>query len=128
MVSIDVDASDALRLAGDFAKASTSLVAQTRAVVSKSANEIKTLMRADMGASSHFKEVARAISYDLSGNGSGSEAEIGPVKGSPGSLANIAYFGGANGGGGTVRDPMESANEALPAIEAALDALIEGLL
>ena len=44
----------------------------------------------------------------------GMAAEIGPEKVGAGNLAVIAYWGGANGGGGTVEDPQEAADRELP--------------
>ena len=59
---------------------------------------------------------------------SGVSAEIGPKKGSPGSLANIAYFGASRGGGGQVPDPEGALLAELPVLEKYLaEILAEGL-
>jgi len=126
MTSIEIDASAALAVAADLEQALTALPAKVRASVSKGALNIKNGMKADMAASEHFGQAASSISYDLNGSAYAPEAEIGPRKGSPGSIANIAYFGGARGGG-TVRDPMEPANEEQPNFETALTALLSDL-
>lgn len=101
---------------------------QVRNVVNQSALRIKNAMRADMGRSRSFRQVASAIDYDIRGGslfGSNLiEAEIGPRKGSPGSLANIAYFGTSRGGG-TVRDPGEALNDEASNFERALAEVIE---
>lgn len=97
---------------------------EVRQVVSKAALNIKNTMRADAEASAYFQFAPR-ISYDLKGNASFSEAEIGPEKGGAGSLANIAYFGGRRGGGGTVRDPQQALNEEAPRFESALQSMID---
>lgn len=119
-ISIRIDASDFHQLADDLRAAADGLEAKLKPVVAKGALNIKTAMQADMAESGHFGQAASSISYDQNGL----EAEIGPTKGSPGSIANIAYFGGAHGGGGSVRDPMEAGLDELPKFEqAALDIL-----
>ena len=89
-------------------------------VIERGANNIKRQLRDEMGQSRHFKQVAQAISYDMrSGGAFGGgfvEAEIGPTKGSPGSLANIAYFGTSRGGG-TVADPRGALEAEMPNLE-----------
>lgn len=126
MSSVEIDASAALAAAADLGAALDGLPKKVRASVSKGALNIKNAMKADMAASEHFGQVASSITYDLNGSDYAPEAEIGPRKGSPGSLANIAYFGGARGGG-TVRDPIEPANEEAPNFEAALTAILDDL-
>ena len=54
--------------------------------------------------------------------------EVGPRKGKPGSIANIAYFGGANGGGGTVPDPRGALEAEAPRFEKALTDLVGEIL
>lgn len=77
----------------------------------RSALEVKRGMQADLRVSRHFRQVAESVDYDLlEHNSFGSlvmTAEIGPnAERNPSApLAGIAYFGGSNGGGGTVRDP-----------------------
>ena len=100
------------------------LVADVYAVVTKGALNIKEAMREDAEASTHFRKVAQAISFDQVGL----SATIGPEKRRAGNLANIAYFGGAHGGGGTVRDPQRAADEEAPRFEKALLRVIDGLL
>lgn len=85
--------------------------AQVEAIMHRGSNNIKRQQQAEMRESDHFKGVASAISYDIrSGGAFGGgfvESEIGPTKGAPGSLANVAYFGTSRGGG-TVTDPSEA--------------------
>lgn len=105
---------------------------QVRNVVNQSALRIKTAMRNDMaksrGGGRGFLPVTTSIDYDIRGGtlfgGNVVEAEIGPQKGSPGSLANIAYFGTSRGGR-TVRDPGEALNDEAPNFERALAEVIE---
>lgn len=86
--------------------------------------------------SSNFRQIAPTISYDERHTRRGIEYELGPDKdervspsrarrfrwgnpnrsGKPGALANIAYFGGANGGGGSL-DFDEPIEKELPKLE-----------
>lgn len=97
-------------------------------IIEVGARKIQKQLQADMRKSSYFKGAARNISYDMDTAGGNIAAEIGPEtgRGRPGAISNIAYFGGANGGGGTVRDP-ELALTAEGAIVSQLiaDALVE---
>lgn len=99
------------------------LAEQVRPVVNKGALNVKNQMQADMRRSRHFK-AARWITYDIETGAEGITAEIGPVKAGAGNLAHIAYFGGRNGGGGTVRDPEEAMKEEEPRFMSALDDIV----
>lgn len=83
----------------DLAIEAKRLDPKVRAVVKKGALNIKKTMQEDLGGSKSFKGVRPAVNFTMSGNANFSQADIGPVKGSPGSLANIAYFGTSRGGG-----------------------------
>ena len=87
------------------------------AVAKRAMQNIKNDLVADAKTSLHFWQVGPTISYDERHHLRGVDYEIGPDKdryvapkrtrkkpgpGTPGDLANIAYFGGANGGGGTL--------------------------
>lgn len=123
-MKITVDASDALAAAADLESAATSLVSKVRPAVTAAATEMRDAMRADMGGSSSFGHAANSITFDAIGNGATAGADIGPTK-PAGAIANIAYFGGAHGGGGTVRDPLDAAESV--DYEASLAAVLEGL-
>lgn len=127
MAGASFDSSEVRRLAADLSQAGARVTPAVRAVVGKGALNIKNKMVEEMRASTHFKGVARAISYDVKGNASFSEAEIGPTKGSPGSLANVAYFGTPRGGG-TVPDPQLALEAEMPNFERFINAAIEGSL
>jgi hypothetical protein len=90
----------------------------------------KKTMRADMSGSDYFKKVARSIGYDLIVTPGYVEGEVGPntAGATVGDLAHIAYFGGARGGGGTVRDPEEALQEEAPHYQRELDKLMGRLL
>lgn len=118
-----IDTSELRALAADMRQVDSRLVRWVRPVVEKGAVNIKNDLRAKMEESVHFAPVARGIDYEMKDRGFGDvgeyAAEIGPKRGKPGSLANIAYFGGANGGG-TVEDPQAAADRELPNFEKAL--------
>jgi hypothetical protein len=124
---------DLRSFAADLRAAGSGIAPKVTPVVHRGANNIKRQMRAEMQASRSFKGVARAIDYSMSNrsftaSGAGViEAEIGPRTGKPGSLANIAYFGGARGGG-TVPDPKGALDAELPRFEKALADVVDELL
>ena len=126
---IGVDVSDLLAAADDLRAAAGRLVGEVKPVVAKAAVNVKATMRADLEGSRHFRQVARAVSYDTRAGATWAEAEVGPVTAGAtvGDLAHIAYFGGARGGGNTVRDPLEAAKLERPAFEANIAALVDRL-
>lgn len=75
-----------------------------RQVLAKAGVNIKSQLQAEASGSRHFGQIARAISYEILERAGSIELVAGPTKGSPGSISNIAYFGGSRGGG-TVPDP-----------------------
>jgi hypothetical protein len=131
MSTFDLDTSEIRALAADMTKVPDVLAKDVRAVVVKGATNIKKDQQAAARKSSSFKAIARAISFDLHGGSlfgtAVIEAEIGPVKGKPGSLANIAYFGTSRGGG-TVEDPGAALEREAAAYNAALEKLMGNLL
>lgn len=112
-------------LVASFDAASVEAAEQAGKVIRRGALNVKRAMVADARASAHFKGFAPAISYDTK-NG-GLSAEIGPRRGNPGSLANIAYFGTSRGGG-TVRDPVEALMDEEPNILRELGKITERIL
>lgn len=123
-MNITVDASDALAVAGDLEQASAQIVSRTRDSVREAATAARDAMRADMAGSGSFAHAASSITFDMKGNAAISEAEIGPTK-PAGAIANIAYFGGSHGGGGTVRDPLDAAESTDP--EGILSKILDGI-
>jgi len=98
-----------------------------RQVLAKAGVNIKRQLQAEMSASQHFGQVARAISYEITDRAGSIELVAGPTKGSPGSLANIAYFGGSRGGG-TVPDPRGALEAETPTASRYLLDLLAGHL
>ncbi len=97
-------------LASDLRQAPRNLESETKSIISKGGVQIKDRMRSEMGRSRHFGHIARSIDFDEIGSGGTIGVEVGPnaATSSSAPLAGIAYFGGANGGGGTVPDPMQA--------------------
>lgn len=122
-----VDASELRKLATDLSSAPKLVRSEARAIVSKGALNIKNQMRDEVARSRHFR-FAHTISYDLKVSGDSIEAEIGPETGGVGSLAGFAYFGGVNGGGGTVPDPQGALDAEAPNVEKYLAELAEKAL
>ena len=118
-----VDASELRALIADLREAPKLVRREARAVISKGALNIKNQMRDEVARSRHFR-FAHTVSYDIRVSGDTIEAEIGPETGGVGSLAGFAYFGGVNGGGGTVPDPQGALDAEAPNVEKYLDALI----
>ena len=118
-----VDASELRALIADLSSAPKLVHSEARAVVSKGALNIKNQMRDEVARSRHFR-FAHTVSYDLKVGGDTIEAEIGPETGGVGSLAGFAYFGGVNGGGGTVPDPQGALDAEAPNVEKQVDALV----
>lgn len=119
------DAHEVRDFANDLRSAPQRVVNKVPPVVKRGAQNVKDQMRDAMFASYHFKGAARSISYDI--RDGGFEAEIGPETGPggvPGDLAHLAYFGGANGGGGTVEDPERALDAEGPRFTKALLDLI----
>ena len=125
---ISIDVSEVHKLVADFGHASAKVLPLVEAVVKKAAQNVKEEMVADARASRHFRGLGSAISYD-SAFGLGSVAyTVGPDKDRRGgALGNIAYFGGAHGGGGTLDINKPLASEA-PRMLKALEDVAGGLL
>lgn len=121
-------------LARDLGRMPVDLAKKVGPVVNKTALEIKRGMQADLQKSKHFRQVARSIDYDVQEFGvfgsSSLLAEVGPNadRHPAAALAGIAYFGGANGGGGTVRDPAFHLEEQASLMEKYIGDLTEGAL
>ncbi len=124
-MDISIDTSELRTLAADLIAAPREVQRKVPAVVKRGAVNIKTDLQAQMAESTYF-QAARFISFDETGGGMG--AEIGPEKIGAGNLAAIAYWGGANGGGGTVEDPQKAADREAPKFVDALGDLFDGIL
>jgi len=131
---LSVDTSELDALARDLTKIPAMMVPKMRGVVAKSAVNTKKIMRKDAYGSTHFKQIARTIDYDIKVHefwGDGViEADIGPNSSRQGAatLAGIAYFGTSKPGGGTLRDPVDAMLEEAPNFYEFAFKATEGLL
>ena len=128
MAKIEIDTSELRTLQADMTKVDSRLARHLRPVVSKGALNIKETLREEMSESDRggrgFGPVTKSITYELEDDGY--SAVIGPEKGAPGSLANVAYFGTSRGGG-TVADPEDALQEEADAFIEHLAAMAEEL-
>lgn len=110
-----IEVEGARELAADLSSVDSRLRPNIASVIKKGATNIKNDLMSQMRSSTHFRPVGSGISYDMVDD---FEAEIGPTKGSPGSLANIAYFGSSRrAGGATVENPEAALTREAPAFE-----------
>lgn len=123
---MEFDTSELDDLAADLEAMGTHIRRKVRPVVSKAGVNIKNQMQSEASRSRHF-EIGPSISYDLTEATNAVEIEVGPTKQRrAGRLANIAYFGGVNGGGGTLPDPEGALEAEAPNVmEHLADAVIE---
>lgn len=127
---IDIDASDFDRFAGDLTRAVTEVSEGLPKVVGKGALNVKGEWNQAFRDSDSFKGIAGSVTYDTRTTAQFVEALVGPDKDRHprAALANIAHFGGANGGGGTVADPQTFLDNEAEGFTKALGDLIEGAL
>ena len=125
MPSVEIDASELREFSSELGKVPTKVVTGIRPAVVKAGANMKNQLREEMDKSKHFK-ASRSINFDVSDGGLA--VEVGPTKSGAGNLANIAYFGGANGGGGTVPDPRGALEAEAPRFEKALTDLVGEIL
>lgn len=102
-----LDTSETQKLINAARNIPDEILPKARAIMQKGAVEMKKNLQEDARGSKYFKQFAKKITYDTKLKAKGVEMEIGPENektigkgGGPG--AAIAYFGGANGGGGTL--------------------------
>ena len=121
------DFSELEHLARSFEQSVSTMDPKVTAVVSKGALNIKNQLRKEAEKSPYFKRFGWTISYDLVSGPGGAEAEIGPSSEdkSPGNIANIAYFGGAHGGGASIPDPQGALDAEADRFMAALEAVVD---
>ncbi len=127
-MDLSFDASELKALAADLRESGRTLPEKIRPVVQKGALNVKNGQNADLDKSDYFDRIRS--SYDTREGRDFAEAEIGPKTSGEvvGDLYHIAVFGGANSGGGTVRDPQAVLDEEAPRFEKALADLVKGLL
>lgn len=101
---MDIDVSDLHRLEQDLGRVPGRAIPAVDAILKRGAQNVKDDLADSARRSKHFRRIAETISYDRAAFVGGIAYEIGPdrQRGGAAKLANIAYFGGANGGGGTL--------------------------
>jgi len=88
--------------AAELGKVAAGALDETDKVAKKAADNLKRDYASEAEGSRHFDSVAPAWSYDRHYRVGVVNYEVGPDKDrAGGALANIYYFGGARGGGGT---------------------------
>ena len=125
MPNVEIDASELRAFSSELGRVPANVVTGIRPAVRKAGVNMKDQLREEMDRSKHFR-ASRSIDFDVSDGGLA--VEVGPSKGKPGSIANIAYFGGVNGGGGTVPDPRGALEAEAPRFEKALTDLVGEIL
>jgi hypothetical protein len=120
------DTSEIDRFAADLRATPKQAVDRTRRTVKRAAVDIKKQLRTEMSKSRYFDQIVPSISFDYTESPTRFEAEVGPDKRRRSArLANIAYFGGANGGGGRVPDPERALEAQVPVLERFLGRLLK---
>ena len=119
---MDIDTRDLKKLEYDFAEAVQLAPKESRQVVQKAAQQIKTDAQRRVGGLRHAPAYPRAISYDTRETSNGPEAEIGPDKNRrQGALGNLLEYGSVKN---APRPHMIPAAEAeLPRFERAMEDL-----
>lgn len=102
--SIDVDTRELDAFVVELGRVSARSLPVVDAVMKKGIQQIKEEMVEDASNSDYFEPIARTLTYDSDYRVNQVAYELGPDRDRSGAahLANIAYFGGANGGGGTL--------------------------
>lgn len=112
-------------LSHDLGKEAASIADDVEKVVAKGLLNIKNQLKDEAKRSTHFKRIGeRSITYEMESEDGAISGVVGPVKGWAGSLANIAYFGGANGGGASLPDPRGALHDEEDGFIANLDRLL----
>lgn len=132
MSALTIDASELTALGRRMALAQTVVRPKLAATVKKAAQNVKTAIESDVGASSNAGLRQVRIGYETGSTGTVEYADVSPREGGSSNLANIAFFGTARGGG--THRFYEHAEDELPTLADyvgdaagdALDALIWG--
>lgn len=99
MSDITIDASELTAFGRRVAAAHAMASVKVAQAVKKGAQNVKNSIRDDLKGSGNKAFRSIPITYTVSETPGRITAEIGPTKGGAGSLANIAFFGTARGGG-----------------------------
>lgn len=123
------------QLAVDIGKIPHAMSKKVQPIMFKTGMVMKKVMVADVKKSHHFRGkrapgLDASIDFDVKFSAGHWEMEVGPNadRAPAAALAGIAYFGGSNGGGGTVTDPTVRMREEAPKFFGFMEELTEGLL
>lgn len=129
MTRVTADTSELRAFAADMQRLPEVLNRHVSKIVERGSLNIKNTMVADMAASTHFRQVAPSIDYEVvEANVFGVgviEGRTGPNKARrpAAALAQFAYYGDATRGG-TVRDPQEVLDAEAPRFLSELERLM----
>lgn len=99
MSALAIDASELTELGRRMALAQAVVRPRLAATVKKAAQNVKTAIESDVGASSNAGLRQVRIGYETGSTGTVEYADVSPREGGSSNLANIAFFGTARGGG-----------------------------
>lgn len=99
MSALTIDASELSELGRRMALAQAVVRPKLAATVKKAAQNVKTAIESDVGASSNAGLRQVRIGYETGSTGTVEYADVSPREGGSSNLANIAFFGTARGGG-----------------------------
>ena len=117
-----LDTSETQKLLDAVDSFETKVRDEAEAILVKGAVEMKRNLKENARGSKYFKQFAKKITYDKKKSRNGVDIELGPENDKPtgknpggGPGAGVAYFGGANGGGGTLDldEPVEREFDAI---------------
>jgi hypothetical protein len=125
-VTFSIDTTELRTLAADFRDSAAGGDKRVTGIIREHAERVRDVMAQDAKASPSF-DYSDDMSFEML---SDFEAEIGAEKGKGkrGSLAHLGVWGGANGGGGKIRDPQEALDEVAPDCESALADVLEQIV
>ena len=119
---VTIDTSELNTLAAAISTATGRINAETRAVVSKGALNIKTETRENVSKNPYWARMAQQVNYSMTGNAFYSQAEIGYDDVGQGELAGIYEFGSVK------REPhptlLPAFDREAPRFEKAMGALV----
>lgn len=124
MIRIEADTHELREYAADLTHATDQVVRAAPGIIKHGAMNIKKQLRKEAAQSRSFRSIAATITFDVEDRGF--QATVGPEKRGGGNLANIAYFGGVNGGGSTVPDPRGALMTEIPNVESEIGKLLTG--
>ena len=124
--TMTLDTSELDKLAGDWRSTVARLPAKFKPTFAKAGLNVKNAINDDLAASGNggFRRIR--VSYDPIPSSEGIGVEIGPRPGGANSLANLAFFGTARGGG--THRFYEHGEEELPNLQSQVQRIASELM